>query len=297
MHRRLFYWPVSYIPALIVLFSWILLIGFSEAAAADFFLNLFLLLFIGYFTYFSAPIFIPLIKGRRSTPTIWGTKEIGAREMYEFLKPSNFVSDHRIYSILTPVYATAFFILIIMYFYMFGVNGSGQPHDPFQKLLECALLVSGVIAYSSVLRFSALKRSETYPYFLAKAYLILSQQAENSTIRLRGFFDGLESYNTFLQRNFKIKITDPQSFYSRLASEPLNEQHETIKKISQSFHLGGQDIDELAPLREIKKSVETVYEKDFLTGARTKRKVEDWLQLLGVAVPLLVALVGLLFPR
>ena len=67
-----------------------------------------------------------------------------------------------------------------------------------------------------------------------------------------------------------------------------------MKKIGQSFQPAGQDIDELAPLREIKKSMETVYERDLLTSARAKKNVEDWLQLIGLVIPLVVTLLGLL---
>ena len=193
-----------------------------------------------------------------------------------------------IYSILTPVYAIAFFILTLTWFLVL-------PSDPpSKKFLDIAIMVSFVIAYASITRFSVVKTSQTYPYFLAKAYMELSEKAENSAIRLLGFLNGIDSYNAFLQRNFKIKITNPQSFYSLLATEPLNEQQETMKKIGQSFQLAGQDIDELAPLREIKKSMETVYKKDLLTVARAKKNVEDWLQLIGLAIPLVVVLLGVL---
>jgi hypothetical protein len=288
MHSRFFYWPVSFIPGLIVLFSWIVFNALNEGVATDFFFFLFFLLFTGYFIYFNTPILWPRIRGKKLTPTIWGDKETDAREMYDFLKSNNYVSDHKIYSILTPVYAIATFILTLTRFLVF-------PSDsPSQKFLDIAAMVSFVIAYTSIVRFSVVKRSQTYPYFLAKAYLELSEKAENSTIRLLGFLNGIDSYNAFLQRNFKIKITDPQSFYSRLATEPLNEQHETMKKIGQSFQQAGQDIDELAPLREIKKSMEAVYEKDLLTAARANKNVEDWLKLIGLVIPFVVTLLGLL---
>ena len=143
-------------------------------------------------------------------------------------------------------------------------------------------------------RYYAIRISKTYPYYLAKAFLILSHDAENSTIKLGRLIQGLEAYNTFLHRNFKTKILDLHGFYSKLAVGPITDLQETVKAISESFHNDRQDIDELQTIREIKRLKEKDQIKDFLSAADPKRKIQDWLPLVGSLIPLLVVLIELI---
>ena len=137
MQSKKLYWPVSLLPA-----------GATHFTTA---ILLFMFVWIGYFLYFNAPILSSKIRGKKSGQTLWGVKEHSVQEIYEFLKPSGFVTDHIVYSILTPVYATAFTILIVGYYLIYGVMGyTEQSQDSSLKLLEAALGVSFIITYSSI---------------------------------------------------------------------------------------------------------------------------------------------------
>ena len=168
-----------------------------------------------------------------------------------------------------------------------------QTQDIIKKILEAGIILSFIITYSSIGRFSATKWKE-YPYFVAKAYLALIDQATNNAVRLRGFVDGLDQYNLFLERNFKIKINNLRGFCSFMASDEPASRQDIMKKIYECFYQKPEMNDELAPLRELRILMETVYKKDLLVGSYTTRKIQDWLPVAGLVVPLLIALLPLL---
>jgi hypothetical protein len=205
--------------------------------AENFFPVSILLLLIGYLLYFNTPTLIASIRRKKSSQTIWGVSDLGAQEIYEFLRPAKFVSDHIVYSILTPHYAIAFAILIGTYYLFYGLSiHPGTASEFLQNLLVSGMAVTFAIAYSSIPRFFA-TRWKDYPYFLAKSYLALSERNTNSITLLHGFIEGIEAYNTFLQRNFKIKIEGLQNFYSLLVGDEMKEQQEIVEKINRTFCL------------------------------------------------------------
>jgi hypothetical protein len=289
MHSRFYYWPVSMLPIVIVFVLTIIFLRANSFFEYSVFIPI-----AGYFIYFNYPMIYWSFRRKISKQAI---QEDIPRGLYEFLRPKNFVSDHRVYSILTPVYVATLLILIVAYF-MVRSTLAVSPADPLHGFLNAAMAVAFSIVYTSGLRFF-LTRNKGYPYFLANAHLVLSKEATNDVIQVSSFINGLEAYNVFLQRNLKIKIKNIQSFYSTLASDGLKEQHMIMNNVGQAFHEEG-NIYQLEPLRKIKKSMETAYKEDLLTGSGIKRNLQDWLSLLGVAIAAISALIGivqLLFPK
>jgi hypothetical protein len=217
-----------------------------------------------------------------------------AQIMYAYLGPRKFFSDHVVYSILPLIYARLLFLFVMIYYMLYGWSGLFEPpFDGTQHLLQASILVSICIGYFSIPRFLTTK-SKGYPYFLAKSQVDFNDKAPDNIARLRQIFNALEAYNVFLQRNFKIKIKDLCSFYSNVASDTIGSQIEVTNRIYQSFHTDGSCVDQLTPLREIKKTIETAYKKDFVTGFSTRGKIENWISASGLAISLIVALLPFL---
>jgi hypothetical protein len=213
-----------------------------------------------------------------------------AAETYEVLKPIRFISDHTIYRRLTLVYAAAFTLLVILLYYYAPPGNEKPAGDSLQNLLRVSILVTGLIAYTSILRFSMTKWRD-YPYYLAKAYFALGEKEKDLPIRLRFLIDGLEAYNLFLQRNLKIKIRDLQTFYSKLSSEDPRVQQDIIKKLCMAFCHSKEDPDELEPFRSIRQTMEKDFKIDLVTGASTRKNLQEWLPLLGLVISSVIAMV------
>ena len=109
--QRHFFWPVSLLPILLVYILSAMLMADGAQIGSSTILFV-LLVWVGYFIYFNVPILWSKIRRKRSGQTLWGDKELSSNELYEFLKPKNFVLDHLVYSILTAVYAIGFTTLI-----------------------------------------------------------------------------------------------------------------------------------------------------------------------------------------
>lgn len=290
MDRRLFYWPAYLPPILTVFFLWYILDKRIVSDNSYYFIWIWSAIGVGYAYYFSKKMTLKSVRTGRA----WHELSISA-SLYGSLKPSEFVSDHIIFSILTPV-STASFITFLVILSSFGWPVSTEkPEHSLLTFLEAALIVSGIIAYTSSLRFFVTK-SKNYPYYLAMAYFALVEVETIMVIRMQRFIAGLEAYNAFLQRNLKIKIKDPQSFYSLLSSDTVEAQQVIMGKVCQSFHQDLRDIDALRPFRDIKYVMETLYRRDLVTGPGTEKKIE-WLSLIGLVTSTLIAIVQLAMPR
>lgn len=208
-----------------------------------------------------------------------------AAGLYEVLKASKFVSDHIVYRLLTPVYTGAFVLLLVLYYSIEHVGA-------LTTLLDTSIMVSLVVAYSSILRFSAIRWYD-YQYYLAKGYLTLSESQTHNVIRLRFFIDGTEAYNLFLQRNLKIKIKELQVFYSRLSSDSFDVSLKTMKNIYHTFQ-DAWNPDKLEPFRQIRTIIESLYQKSLLIGASKRRDLQDWLPLIGLITTSIIAIIQLL---
>ena len=136
-------------------------------------IDVFFLIFIGYFIYFNSAYLVGRIR-RKISGKITVKEQIDARDMYYALKPHNFVSDHTIYSLLTPLYAGFFIVFLLIYHITFGLASFSQTFTLAESLeqvmLNTAVSVSFLIAYSSIPRYYAIRISKTYPYYLAKAF-------------------------------------------------------------------------------------------------------------------------------
>lgn len=243
---------------------------------------LMVLCLIGYFSYF----LVLNSKARKYTANI------------TLKSAEHRVIEHLTFSVLCPGATAAFVLMLVLYYLLFGINNftaNATNESSIDELqMKTAVLLAGIIAYSSILTFLQIKTSKKYPHFLARCYALLSEKSQNITDRLYYFVECLEAYNSFLQRNFKIRINGLGRLYSILASIPAKNQKDIIEKIDQLFHNDQSNIDELSPLREIKESSKAKYQTEFTMGPGTKRKTEDWIQLIGVVVSLLGATVGLL---
>ena len=290
MRRRYFYWPISGLSFLIVITLWIILRILSGSLEADLYSYSIMVLFAGYLIYFNYPtirvslkdLFVSLKARLRSKKAPkegmhdklleqnkLADKYLGDRNsaghIYEFLKPMRFISDHIIYRILTLIYAAAVTLLVFLLYY-YVPPGTETPGDTLlQDLLYASILVSALIAYSSIPRFATLKWKD-YPYYLAKSYFALSETEMELAIRLRYFIQGMEAYNLFLQRNLKIKLRNLQGFYSLLSSDKLTVQQEIINNFCLTFHQEKQNHDKLEPFRGIKNMMETYYKMELVTG-------------------------------
>lgn len=210
-----------------------------------------------------------------------------AEDIYEFLGPTRFVSDHLIYRILTLVYAAAVTLLVILLYY-YEPLGLEKPGNTLQDLLHASIWVSGLVAYTSIPRFAALKWRD-YPYYLAKAYFALGETQTELSVKLRYFVEGMEAYNLFLQRNLKLKIRDLQSIYSLLSSDKVTVQQDIIKKLCLTFHQKEQNLDELEPFRGIKDMMQIYYKKEIVTGISKRRTLQEWLPLLALVISSFIA--------
>jgi hypothetical protein len=267
--------------------------------------------FAGYFLYFNYPIIQWSIRHwLRSLRNLSGSEKSPQEEqkkyldetkladkyldtstsadfIYEFLGPTRFVSDHLIYRILTPVYAAAFTLLVILLYY-YVPPGLEKPGNTLQDLLSVSIWVSGFIAYTSIARFSALKWRD-YPYYLAKAYFALGETQTELSLRLRYFVDGMEAYNLFLQRNLKLKIRELQSIYSLLSSDEVTVQQNIIRKLWLAFHNKEQKLDKLEPFRGIKNMMQENYKKEIVTGVSKRRTLEEWIPLIALVISSVIA--------
>ena len=281
MYRRFFYSPISVLPFLIVIALSIVLSVLGD----DVYFYCLLGLLVGYLFYFNYPTiqwslrrrFMSIrghLKDEKLPPegreehleeTRLADKYLGDREsadyIYEFLGPTRFVSDHYIYRILTLVYAAAFTLLVILLYYYVPPG--------LEKVLQASILVSGLVAYTSIPRFHTLKIRD-YPYYLAKAYFELVETQTELSIKLRYFVEGMEAYNLFLQRDLKLKIKDLQSIYSLLSSDEVTVQQNIIRKVCLAFHQNKQNLDKLEPFREIKNMMQEYYKKEIVAGVSKK---------------------------
>gem|GEM_PF-6190596 len=129
---------------------------------------------------------------------------------------------------------------------------------------------------------------------MAKGYLTLSESQFHNVLRLRLFIDGIEAYNLFLQKNFKIKMKELQEFYSRLSSNTLDVRVKTMDNLSKTFQQDGKDSDKLEPFRQIRHTMESTYQKPLEVGLSRRRTIQDWLPLIGLIVSTIIAIIQVL---
>jgi hypothetical protein len=143
-----------------------------------------LALFIGYLVYFNYPVIRKItlrdwFSGKKSDDEKLADRHLGvknsAAETYEVLKPIRFISDHAIYRLLTLVYAAALTLLVILLYYYAPPGNEKPAGNSLKNLLHVSILVTGLIAYTSILRFSMTKWRD-YHYYLEKAYFGRCQQ-------------------------------------------------------------------------------------------------------------------------
>lgn len=314
MWRRHFYFPVSGLSVIIVIILWIGLINLHGNLENDFYGFSFFTLFAGYLIYFNYPSIQDSLKGlylslkdmlkhkksgndtkdsARLEEDRLADKYLGDRNsvehIYEFLKHTRFISDHFVYRILTLVYAAAVTLLVVL-LYTFSPPSPEKPADSLQELFYASILVSGLIAYTSIPRFLTTKWRD-YSYYLAKAYFALSETDTEVSIKFRYLVEGMEAYNLFLQRNLKIKIKDLQSFYTLISSDKITVQDEIITSLCTAFHQDKNNHDKLEPLRSINNTMNTYYKKELTTGISKKRTLQDWLPVTGLIISSAIAII------
>ena len=309
MLRRYYYWPVTGLSILVVVILWLGFSGLHGTRESNFLSASFFILFIWYLVYFNYPTIhgsfkglfrslkIAIAKGkptedlqykRHVDQTKLVEKYLGDRnsaaQIYEFLGPIRFISDHYVYRILTLVYAAGrywyyyFASLLILLLYIFMPPSIEVTGDLLHDLLNASIFVSAQIAYTSIPRFVSTKWKD-YPHYLAKAYFALIESEDEYEIRARHVIDGLEAYNLFLQRNLKIKIKDLQSLYSLLSSDSITIQCDIIGNLCLAFPHSKEGPDKLEPFRGIRNIMKVYYQKELLTGTTKKKSLQELLPL------------------
>ena len=99
---------------------------------------------------------------------------------------------------------------------------------------------------------------------------------------------GLNSYNDFLKRHFRLKIKYPVKIIHKIVTDYNNNEKKSLEGLTNSF----VESDELEPIRYLSKLIQ-IPEEEILVKAPFGDKIKDLLPIIAIIVPGVLTAVAL----
>ena len=132
-----------------------------------------------------------------------------------------------------------------------------------------------------------------FRFYFAKAFVGIASKEKEEAKKVKYVIEGIKFYNRYLRRNLNLQINDIKTIYSKLIIDPNVDKNKVIQSLSESF---GNDKDKLKPAQSLLEIANVQKTGNFLIEKSLGQKIKDLATYFATIIPLIVAVIQLLFP-
>jgi hypothetical protein len=157
--------------------------------------------------------------------------------------------------------AVPLFILLTALPYFNGIISKYIPitfteiyNNTTYKIAQTVLLF---VVLAGILKMILAVFRKKFRLYFARGCFLISTDKQDETEKIYYLIKGLESYNSYLKRNFNLQLNNIKDIVSKIIGSPIKKRHQIIYEISKIFTNNRSETNELEMLRSLKNYLNT----------------------------------------